>query len=392
MTGSSVRGTLARTPPMGWMSWNAFGRDLSEAAVLDQAEAIVSSGLRDAGYEYVCLDDHWQGGRGPDGRLFPNAERFPNGIQALAEHLHQLGLKLGIYTCAGPLTCGGEPGSEGFHEIDADTFAAWGVDYLKVDYCHAPPDRDAAIERYARMGAALDATGQPIVYAVCEWGGRRPWEWARGVGAQLWRTTGDVRDQWDGPGGIVTLADATEPLAEFAGPGGWNDPDMLVVGLRGSSRDIAAGTIGCTDAEYRTQMSLWAMMAAPLMVSCDLRTADEAPRGILGGAGIIAIDQDPLGQPGRRTSRIGPLDVWHRRLAGAATAVALLNRSEKRVSLELGWDAAHGAPPEVLNAWSGLPVERLPLKVELDPHGTALYRIGSEVTAEETSVKPIRAG
>ena len=181
---------LALTPPMGWMSWNAFGRDLDEAAALGNARAMVESGMRDAGYEYVCLDDHWHGGRGPDGILTADATRFPRGIRALADDIHKLGLRLGIYTCAGPLTCGGEVGSEGFEQLDAQTFAEWGVDYVKDDYCHAPPDRDAAIDRYRRMGDALARSGRPIVFAVCEWGERAPWEWAPSHGTVLLRVEG----------------------------------------------------------------------------------------------------------------------------------------------------------------------------------------------------------
>lgn len=366
---------LALTPPMGWMSWNAFGRDLSEEAVLGNAQAMVRHGLRDAGYEYVCLDDHWHGGRGPDGRLLADAARFPRGIAALAADIHALGLKLGIYTCAGVRTCGGEVGSEGFEAADAATFAEWGVDYVKDDYCHAPPEREAAIERYARMGEALAASGRSIVFAVCEWGERAPWEWAPSVHASLWRTGPDILDAWSGPGGVMTVADATEPLGEWGGPGGWNDPDMLVAGLRGSSRDGAAGTLGCTDAEYRTQISLWAMLAAPLHASCDLRNADAETIAALTRPSVLAIDQDPLGRPGRRVPRDGSLDLWERELDGGASAVAIVNRGDETAAYHLSWDSDHGAAPEVVDAWTDRSLVGGTTSIELPPHGTVVYRV-----------------
>ena len=373
---------------MGWMSWNAFGRDLDEAGVLGNARAMVEAGMRDAGYEYVCLDDHWHGGREPDGTLRADATRFPRGIAALADDIHEQGLRLGIYTCAGPLTCGGEVGSEGFEELDAATFAEWGVDYVKDDYCHAPTDREAAIERYRLMGEALARSGRPIVFAVCEWGERAPWEWAPSVGASLWRTTGDIRDAWSGDGGIITIADQTEPLADWARPGGWNDPDMLVAGLRGRSRAGAAGTAGCTEAEYQTQISLWAMMAAPLLASCDLRSADPLTFSQLTRPGVLAIDQDQLGRAGRRVARTGDIDTWTRELAGGATAVAFLNRSDSRASWEFRWPADNGARPVVFDAWGGMEVATAGYTVDLEPHATVLLRV--EAASVERSVPDVR--
>jgi alpha-galactosidase len=369
------------------MSWNAFGRDLDEAAVLGNADALVRSGLREAGYEYVCLDDHWHGGRDGDGRLRPDPVRFPMGIPGLADELHAQGLKLGIYTCAGPLTCGGEPGSEGLEEVDAATFAEWGVDYVKDDYCHAPPDRDAAIERYRRMGSALAASGRPMVFAICEWGQRAPWEWAPSVHAQSWRTSDDIQDAWAGTGGILAVANATESLAAFARPGAWNDPDMLVAGLRGKSRPGAAGTIGCNDAEYRTQVSLWSMLAAPLFASCDLRTADVATLDILRAPGVLAIDQDRLGRAARRIGQHGPLDLWQRPLTGGATAVAVVNRADRPISVRLGWTPRHGALPGVVDAWTEGPMSAAPQTVKLEPHATALYRAAMEAPDGEPLVQ-----
>lgn len=378
---------LALTPPMGWMSWNAFGRDLDEAAVLGNADAMVSSGLCAAGYEYVCLDDHWHGGRDANGTLQADPLRFPRGIAALADDIHARGLKLGIYTCAGNRTCGGEAGSEGFEAQDAATFAEWGVDYVKDDYCHAPPEREAAIERYTRMGEALASSGRSIVFAVCEWGEREPWVWAPGVRASLWRTTGDIRDAWSGEGGIITSAAATEPLAAWAHPGGWNDPDMLVSGLRGGSRAGAAGTIGCTPSEYRTQVSLWAMLAAPLLASSDLRSADAETIASLAAPGVLAIDQDPLGRPGRRIRTHDSLDVWQRELADQAGAIAVVNRADAAISVKIAWDRHHGAPPEVVDAWTDEPLPEGRGVVELHAHATALYRVAASANVGEITVR-----
>jgi alpha-galactosidase len=372
---------LALTPPMGWMSWNAFGPDLDERVVLANADAMVRLGLREAGYEYVCLDDHWHGERDAAGRLTASPSRFPRGIRSLADQVHARGLKLGIYTCAGTRTCGGEPGSEGFEETDAATFAEWEVDYVKDDYCHAPPGREAAIERYTRMGEALATCGRSIVFAACEWGERAPWEWAPLVRASLWRCGPDIQDAWDGAGGIGEVLDQTEPLAEWGGPGSWNDPDMLVAGLRGNSRPGAAGTRGCTDAEYRTQISMWAMLAAPLHASCDLRFADRATRAMLTNSNVIAIDQDPLGVPAHRVMRIGPLELWQRPLTGGASAVAIVNRSEASTSVQIEWPSDHGGLPEILNCWTGEVVDRPVARTSFEPHGTGLFRLDRELPA-----------
>jgi alpha-galactosidase len=209
---------------------------------------------------------------------------------------------------------------------------------------------------------------------VCEWGKRQPWEWAASVHAQLWRTSDDIQDAWSGNGGIISVADGTEPLAQFAGPGGWNDPDMLVAGLRGHSRSDAAGTIGCSQAEYRSQVSLWAMMAAPLFISCDLRNVDAETVATLSAPQVLAVDQDPLGRAGRRVARSHSLDVWQRDLDGGAGAVAVVNRRGEEVTLRPGWDRLGGAPPQVVDCWTDRNLGGT-LTIELEPHATALYRI-----------------
>jgi alpha-galactosidase len=275
--------TLAATPPMGFNDWNAFGCDVSAALIEETADVLVSSGLADLGYRYVNIDDCWSlRERGADGRLVPDPAKFPSGVKGVADYVHARGLKLGIYGDAGTKTCAGFPGSLGHEDLDARTWADWGVDYLKYDNCNNQSDGSQAdyIRRYTAMRDALRKTGRPIVYAICEWGTSQPWSWGKDVG-QLWRTAGDVNDEWSS---LRSIIEKNAPLAPYAGPGHWNDPDMLEI-----------GNGGMTDTEYRTHMSMWAMMAAPLLIGTDLRTASPATLAILGNREVIAIDQDRLG-------------------------------------------------------------------------------------------------
>ena len=334
---------LSLTPPMGWNSWNPFGANVSEKVIMETADAFVSSGLKDAGYTYIVIDDIWQGGRDSvTGILYPDRVRFPSGIKALADYVHSKGLKFGIYSDAGTLTCGDRPGSFGYEEKDAKLFAEWGVDYLKYDFCYCPDyaslhnDYKMAIARYKAMGDALKATGRPIVFSVCEWGPRSPWLWGREVGGQLWRVSYDVGDKWDEPRneqsqiGILTAIDVMCDLERFAGPGGWNDPDMLVIGLKNSGF-IKGG--GCTFEEYRTQMSMWCMFSAPLMLGCPVNNMTEETKSILLNKDIIAIDQDPLGKQAFRVWRKDGIEAWKKPLSGDRVALAFLNRNSKEVSI-----------------------------------------------------------
>ena len=334
---------LALTPPMGWNSWNPFGENVSEKVIKETADAFVSSGLKDAGYTYIVIDDIWQGGRDSvTGLLYPDPVRFPSGIKALADYVHSKGLKFGIYSDAGTLTCGDKPGSFGYEEKDAKLFAEWEVDYLKYDFCYCPDyaslhnDYKMAMARYKAMGDALKATGRPIVFSICEWGPRSPWLWGREVGGHLWRTSYDVGDKWDEPRnehsqiGILTSIDVMCDLERFAGPGGWNDPDMLVIGLNNSGF-IKGG--GCTYEEYRTQMSMWCMFSAPLMLGCDVSNMTEATKTILLNKDIIAIDQDPLGKQAFRVMRKDGFEAWKKPLSGNRVAIAFLNRNSKEGSV-----------------------------------------------------------
>jgi len=305
---------LAPTPPMGWSSWNHFQTRIDDATIRGIADAMVSTGLRDAGYVYVNIDDGWQGKRDENGVLQPN-ERFPD-MKALADYVHVKGLKLGIYTSPGPKSCAGYEGSYGHEEQDARTFAAWGIDYLKYDWCSAGLiyDDSEMPAVYQKMAEAVRATGRPMVYSICQYGRAEVWTWGAAAGGNLWRTTGDIADRWSI---VAAIGFSQDAFAPFAGPGHWNDPDMLEVGNGGMSV-----------AEYRTHMSLWALLAAPLIAGHDVRAATAETNALLTDPEVIAIDQDSLGRQGKRVSQDGTTEVWARELNGRRFAVGLFNRGE----------------------------------------------------------------
>jgi len=327
---------LALTPPMGWNTWNKFGCNVSEELVKGAADAMVASGMKDAGYQYIVIDDCWQVKRDEKGNIVPFPDRFPNGIKAVADYVHSKGLKFGIYSDAGTKTCGGKPGGLGHEYQDAIDYAAWGVDYLKYDWCNTLPGQDAPAS-YRNIRQALDATGRPIVLSICEWGGRQPWLWGEEVGGNLWRTTEDIQDRWAGkkewsPGnccsnGMLDIVDENEPLYSHARSGHWNDPDMLEV-----------GNGGMTNTEYRTHFSLWAIMAAPLMAGNDIRSMSSEIREILTNKELIAVDQDTRGLQGRRVWKSGELEVWSKQLEDGSRAVLLLNRGGSQQGVAVTWE------------------------------------------------------
>ena len=350
-TRSATGKLIAPTPPMGWMSWNYFGDNINEKQLREMADAMVNSGMLKAGYEYLFIDDGWQGGRDNRNNIIADPVKFPSGIKALADYVHAKGLKLGIYSDAAQLTCAGYTGSLNFEEQDARTFAQWGVDYLKYDYCGAPPDSATAVVRYKQMSDALRKSGRDIVFGVCEWGDRKPWHWASEAGGQLWRTTADVRDKWKSTkpvgsakelhsagAGILDIVDINASLDKYARPGAWNDMDMLIVGLygkNGPSGDL--GGTGCTDTEYQSQMSLWSMMASPLAATNDIRRMNAVTRRILLNEEIIAINQDSLGKQAERKINDENWSVFVKPLSNGDYAVAILNRSDKMKSYSINW-------------------------------------------------------
>jgi len=310
---------LAATPPMGWNSWNKFGCDVSEPLIEEMADAMVSSGMKDAGYRYLVIDDCWQVARDKNGTIVPDPERFKGGMKALADYVHSKGLKFGVYSDAGARTCEGRPGSSGYEVEDARQYAAWGVDYLKYDWCNTD-GVDPKIA-YPTMRDALKATGRPILFSMCEWGRNQPWTWARGV-AHIWRTTGDISDRWDS---FTRLLDQQVGLEKYAGPGGWNDPDMLEV-----------GNGGMTNVEYRAHFSFWCLLSAPLIAGNDIRSMTPEIKDILTNKDAIAVDQDTL-QQGRRIRKDGPLEVWAKKLTDGSQAVILFNRGQAPATIAVSW-------------------------------------------------------
>jgi alpha-galactosidase len=317
---------LALTPPMGWNSWNAWGIVVDDAKVRAAADALVASGLAAQGYQYVNIDDSWTDRRGPDGVLKPN-KRFPD-MKGLADYVHSKGLKIGIYSSPGPKTCQGYEGSYNFEQIDARTFAEWGFDYLKYDWCsylnildEKTASRGEMQKPFRVMRDALDVCGRDIVYSLCQYGMAGVWEWGREVGANLWRTTGDIDDTWEGMSSIGFNQDDKRP---FAGPGGWNDADMLVVGQVGWGPSLHATRL--TKNEQVTHITLWSLLASPLLIGCDLTQLDDFTRDLLGNPEVIAVNQDPLGQQAKRVARNGFEEIWYKPLADGTLAVGLFNR------------------------------------------------------------------
>ncbi|WP_165436245.1 NPCBM/NEW2 domain-containing protein [Amycolatopsis suaedae] len=348
-------------PPMGWNHWNRFRCDIDEQIIRDTADALVRSGLRDAGYRYVNVDDCWQAGaRDSDGNLAADPVTFPAGIPALAAYVHERGLKFGIYTAVGDKTCEGRPASGGNYERDATTFARWGVDYVKLDWCGATGDPHALASEFR---AALDATGRPVVLGVSRHGA--PWTWPDRP-ADLWRTSADIDDRWHS---MLRNAEEEAGLAGAAGPGrGWNDPDMLQIGNGGMSAT-----------EYRAHLSLWAVLAAPLLMGNDLRTMSPETVKILGNREVIAVDQDPLGKPGDRIRTDGGREVWARPLAGGDVAVALFNRGAHATEIRAAASEV-GLPPavgyRVRDLWTGRQGHSAgDLSADVPPHGAVLLRV-----------------
>ena len=319
---------LAKTPPMGWNSWNKFGCNVSEDLIRQAADALVSSGMKDAGYQFIVIDDCWQVSRDKEGNIVPDPQHFPSGIKKLADYVHSKGLKFGIYSDAGTGTCQNRPGGRGYEFQDARQYAEWGVDYLKYDWCnHSTQNSEAS---YSIMRDALAKSGRPIVFSLCEWGSTKPWLWAKDVG-NLWRTTGDIAPKWDSGEkedglGVVQILDLEDGLQTYAGPGHWNDPDMLEV-----------GNPGMTPTEYRSHFIMWCILAAPLMAGNDIMHMSSETRDILTNKEMIAVDQDPLGIQGHRVRKDGDLEIWSKQLSDGSRAVALLNRGADEQKMTANW-------------------------------------------------------
>jgi alpha-galactosidase len=376
---------IASTPPMGWNSWNTIGHNVNESVIRETADALISSGLKDYGYNYIVIDDCWsiKDKRDGNGDLIADPEKFPNGIKALADYVHEKGFKLGIYSDAAEKTCSGYPGSYGFEDQDAQLWARWGIDFLKYDYCNAPQEQSVAMERYARMGEALRNTGREFLYSLCEWGNQSPHLWARKVGGHMWRVSGDVYDSWINIWlntwysiGVDVSIDIANEVHEYGGPGGWNDLDMLVVGLKGKGQ--IAGS-GMSFVEYQTHMSVWCMACSPLMIGCDIRKLDSDTASLLMNRAVLDINQDALGIPARRVRQIGQCEIWTKPLADKSVAVSVINRSSRPedVTVKARDIGMLDAPKLARNLWTQEDIAdfKNDFIQRVQPHETVLLKV-----------------
>ncbi|MFI1770899.1 glycoside hydrolase family 27 protein [Thalassobellus citreus] len=322
---------LAETPPLGWNSWNTFRTDINEQLVKDIADKFVELGLKDAGYEYIVLDDGWMSKeRDANGNLIADPVKFPSGIKALADYIHAKGLKFGLYNCAGSKTCAGYPGSRGYEYQDARLYASWDVDYLKYDWCNT--EKLNAEGAYITMRDALKSAGRPVVYSICEWGDNEPWKWAKDVG-HLARVTGDIINCWDcevGHGtwsssGVWKIINMRKEIRKVAGPGHWNDFDMMEVGN------------GMTDAEDRSHFAMWSMLASPLIMGNDLRSATKETIKTLTNKEVIAVNQDKLGIQGLRFTNENNIETWVKPLDNGKWAMVFINMKDVSVTIDFDW-------------------------------------------------------
>lgn len=373
---------LAQTPPMGWNSWNKFGCDISEKLIQEMADAMVATGMRDAGYEYVVIDDCWQEGRDKQGNIIVNKEHFPNGMKAVADYIHSKGMKLGIYSCAGSKTCQGKPGSMGHQYQDALQYAEWGVDYLKYDWCYNEGQNAKAA--YKTMSDALKSCGRPIVFSICEWGENKPWEWGKGVG-HLWRITADIRDCYDcefnwGGVGVLQILDKALKVSQYAGPGHWNDLEMLEVGNGRQSEH-----------EYKSHFAIWCMMSAPLMAGNDIRKMDALTKEILLNKEAISINQDKSGKSAFRFVKFNGVDILVKALSNGDVAFLFINRNNAKTDLNYNWNfdtvydesLENGAlymkksPRKIKDIWTqqDLGTTDTPLVKTMEPHESLFLRL-----------------
>lgn len=392
---------ISPKPLMGWMSWNIFQSNINETNIKQTADLLVSTGLKDAGFNHVLIDDHWHStSRSADGKPMANPTKFPGGFNQLTDYIHELGLKVGIYSDAATQTCGGEYGSLNYETIDARQYADWGFDFLKYDYCGAPNDVEVAKTRYKAMSNALKATGKDFFFNICEWGERKPWLWAAAAGGHAWRTTFDSRDIWDhgrydnGHNGVVQTIDLMKGLEWYAGPNQFNDADMVCVGLYGTGKPSSMnGATGMTDTEYEAQFSMWAMFASPLLIPFDLTTIDKlsaATKRILTNKEVIAVNQDPMGQAATCIYSLNGREVYMKDLENGDVAVAFLNRNASPGFIEIGLDKLFlNGTYKVRDLWTktDLPETSTSLSAVVNSHQVKLFRLSGSTT----SIKPQKA-
>ena len=364
---------FVKTAPMGWNTWNTFGQNINEDLIKETADVLVSSGLKDLGYQYLVIDDCWSlKERDENGRLQADPEKFPSGMKALADYVHSKGLKFGMYSCCGTLTCAGYPASYQYEFIDAKTFAEWGVDLLKYDHCFKPTEATSEY-LYRRMGLALKNSGRDILFSACSWGINETHKWIKTTGAHMWRTTGDIFDSWES---IKELYEKNKAILPYSAPDCFGDMDMLVVGMNGKGN---VGLLGCTKEEYRTHYSIWAMFNSPLMIGCDIRSMDEDTKEILMNKEVIAINQD---KESTQPYGYGDGNAWIKHLENGDFAVMLTNMGDKEKNMsvnvaDVGIDVLSNKKILVRNLWTGeefYAKNGVILGEKIEAHATRLFR------------------
>mgnify|MGYP004603440431 FL=1 len=369
---------IAKKPPLGWNTWNTFGENINEALILETADKMIEYGYKDAGYEYVVIDDCWAlKKRGIDGRLVPDPEKFPHGMKYIADYLHERGLKFGMYSCAGTLTCAGYPSSYGHEYVDAKTFAEWEVDYLKYDFCNFPLSGNCK-NAYLTMSIALRSCGRDILFAACNWGMENPWEWMRSIGAHMYRSTGDILDSFTSFKDILL---SQEKNFSMSTPGCYNDIDMLTVGMYGKGNTGIKN--GCTDEEYKLQFALWCMFSAPLMMGGDIRNMNDFCKNLMQNKELLAIDQDEEGRPPYALAIWGNenIKMYFKFMSDNQFAVMFVNfEDEKRtvhLSLpDIGLSADCGKQLELHDVFTGeyAGILHESLRFDVEPHSCVLYK------------------
>lgn len=368
---------LSRTPPMGWNTWNTFGHDINEELIMQSADAMVEKGLLAAGYEYLVIDDCWsEMERDKDGRLVASKEKFPHGIKYVADYVHSKGLKFGIYSCTGCRTCAGYPGSFEYEYIDAQTFADWGVDFLKYDYCNRPNDVPGKL-LYRKMAMALRATGREILFSACNWGADNVYDWIRSSGAHMFRSTGDIVDSWQS---VVELYRSQMQKGPYGAPGCFNDLDMLIVGMNGKGN---VGKGGCNNTEYLTHFAIWCMFNSPLMIGCDIRNISDEALEILTNKDLISINQDEEGrQPYLAHDQWGSRHTWVKPMANGEYAIGYFNLADDRTDAllyfhDIGIPVSSGYGLELYDCLTHKKLDGVYtnyFNTMLDPHGCAVYK------------------
>lgn len=369
---------IKNLPPMGWNTWNTFAQNIQEELILDSAKALVSSGLKDAGYEYVVIDDCWAlKERGADGRLTPDPQKFPHGMKYLADRIHEMGLKFGMYSCCGTMTCAGYPASFDQEFLDAETFAGWGIDFLKYDYCFKPTGTEGAL-LYRRMGLALASCGRDILFSGCSWGADKTQEWIGTTGANMWRSTGDIFDTWES---VKSLIQQQYSILPFGGKDCFNDMDMLIVGMNGKGH---VGIKGCSQEEYRLHFAAWCLFGSPLMIGCDIRNMDEETKRILTNPALLAIDQDARCNRPYIIRFCGNDDypIIVRNLADGDLAIGFFNLSDSPANLwvteaDLGISFRQNKILEGTEVYTGRKLRSVnaTLSSSLAPHTCEVYRM-----------------